>query len=169
MQADHSRITKVDTQTPFHSKQDAFQRLAAYHVYYEPEPSEAIENRGMKNVQWCIKLKPMQYKFLPVVYRQTLTNRDAHKTPNVVSAYCLCVILLVVEQMHDILARELMKKSRGLTAKYHHLLLKDMEVCLFLLVVSCMLLFSFCPSVCKQNIDTFVLHTYLHCIVSCMH
>jgi len=46
MQADHSRITKVDTQTPFHSKQDAFQRLAAYHVYYEPEPSEAIENRG---------------------------------------------------------------------------------------------------------------------------
>ncbi|XP_065909963.1 uncharacterized protein [Dysidea avara] len=77
MQADHSRITKVDTQTPFHSKQDAFQRLAAYHVYYEPEPSEAIENR--------------------------------------------------VEQMHDILARELMKKSRGLTAKYHHLLLKDME------------------------------------------
>jgi len=46
MQADHSRITKVDMQTPFHSKQDAFQRLAAYHVYYEPEPSEAIENRG---------------------------------------------------------------------------------------------------------------------------
>ena len=46
MQADHSRITKVDTQTPFHSKQDAFQRLSAYHVYYEPEPSEAIESRG---------------------------------------------------------------------------------------------------------------------------
>ena len=46
MQADHSRITKADTQTPFHSKQDAFQRLSAYHVYYEPEPSEAIENRG---------------------------------------------------------------------------------------------------------------------------
>ena len=46
MQADHSRITKADTQTPFHSKQDAFQRLSAYHVYYEPEPSEAIESRG---------------------------------------------------------------------------------------------------------------------------
>ena len=46
MQADHSRITKVDTQTPFHSRQDAFQRLSAYHVYYEPEPSEAIESRG---------------------------------------------------------------------------------------------------------------------------
>ena len=44
-----------------------------------------------------------------------------------VIVYC-CV--LVVEQMHDILARELMKKSRGLTAKYHHLLLKDMKVCL---------------------------------------
>ena len=46
MQADHSRITKVDIQTPFHSRQDAFQRLSAYHVYYEPEPSEAIESRG---------------------------------------------------------------------------------------------------------------------------
>ena len=47
MQADHSRVTKVDTQTPFHSKQDAFQRLSAYHVYYEPEPSDAIESRGI--------------------------------------------------------------------------------------------------------------------------
>ena len=46
----------------------------------------------------------------------------------------LCAVVLVVEQMHDILARELMKKSRGLTAKYHHLLLKDMEVCLLVCV-----------------------------------
>jgi len=50
MQADHGRITKVDTQTPFHSKQDAFQRLSAYHVYYEPEPADAIESRGNYSV-----------------------------------------------------------------------------------------------------------------------
>ena len=34
----------------------------------------------------------------------------------------------VVEQMHDILARELMKKSRGLMAKYNKLVLKDEQV-----------------------------------------
>ena len=33
-----------------------------------------------------------------------------------------------VEQMHDILARELMKKSRGLMAKYNQLLLRDEQV-----------------------------------------
>ena len=36
----------------------------------------------------------------------------------------------IVEQMHDILARELMKKSRGLMAKYNHLLLRDEQVIL---------------------------------------
>ena len=95
MQADHSRITKVDTQTPFHSKQDAFQRLSAYHVYYEPEPSEAIESRGE-----CL----------------------------VCCVWILLMICCTVEQMHDILARELMKKSRGLMAKYNQLLLRDEQV-----------------------------------------
>lgn len=94
MQADHSRITKVDTQTPFHSKQDAFQRLSAYHVYYEPEPSEAIESRG-EHLALCS---------------------------------ILMLIYYIVEQMHDILARELMKKSKGLMAKYNQLLLKDEQV-----------------------------------------
>ena len=43
-----------------------------------------------------------------------------------------------VEQMHDILARELMKKSRGLMAKYNQLLLRDEQVILNMRVCACM-------------------------------
>ena len=53
--------------------------------------------------------------------------------------------------MHDILARELMKKSRGLMAKYNQLVLKDEQVNLAIInTCVCGVCVLVCASMCAR-------------------